>query len=1098
MTTPAVASGAAVGAAIDPHEASATRGDELVALQSALEAESRAAKAREAELRRSRDFLEFAQTAGGFGVFDLDLVTERMNGTALFFELLGLPAGDLTLTQGEWLATIHPADFEPFVERFRAAVETDGQYDYEHRSLLLDGSVRWLAARGRVLPDRPGEARHLIGTITDITTRRALEDQLRNTSDSLSIAQTVAGVATFDLNYATQHYFATENFFDLLRLPRDTPLANLDGLLIHVHPQDFERALRAPFDTTPQSPSYACEYRVILEDGAERWVGEKATVSHDATGQLARIVGAIVDITDLKRTEAVLDVTQKRLERAVRGTQDGLWEVDVANDTAWYGPRFEALLGYDIGELSTARQAFNALVHPEDRALRDATGRNHIERNAVYDVEFRIRHKAGHYEWVRSRGQSERDSTGKAIHIAGSIQLVTDRKRAEQATLEAKLAAEAASRAKSVFLANVSHEIRTPMNGVIGMSDILAETALDDNQREYLTIIRGNAEALLSLINDVLDLSKIEADRLELEQLEFNVRDVIYQTVAAASFQAATKGIELIVDIDADVPFLIIGDPGRLRQIVMNLCGNAIKFTHEGYVLLRIACEPTEVEKIVLRIEVSDTGIGIPADRIDRLFQSFSQVDSSTTRHYGGTGLGLSIVKRLTELMDGAVGVRSEVGKGSCFWVTLHVKTVQLQPSSATHGSGRRILIVDDVAPTRRSIENKLTVFGYESVSVDGVDAALARLADDTNFDVVIADELMPKRGGLDLLAAMRADPRLDKVKFVLMCLFAGDEPDVQGPYRPDAVALKPVRGKAFGRLIDGVITGKAPRAPVIPAPTAAAEAGTCVTGIYRTLSAPSDSMLVAAADTRLQSALLAFPGRRILLVEDNPVNQRVAKRVLQKLLVDVTIANNGAEALERIHAEDFAAVLMDCQMPVMDGFTASRRIREAEKQRGNGVRLPIIALTANVMSEDRQNCIAAGMDAHLGKPIELRLVAQCLERFLGHGPAAPAVDIKALRALTDGDEIFERELIATFIESGDKNVADIVAALAARDYETIGRRAHALKSAGANIHALGLSESAAKLERAVRSNAIGEIAELVQRVGADLSSVNEELRRAG
>jgi CheY-like chemotaxis protein len=193
-------------------------------------------------------------------------------------------------------------------------------------------------------------------------------------------------------------------------------------------------------------------------------------------------------------------------------------------------------------------------------------------------------------------------------------------------------------------------------------------------------------------------------------------------------------------------------------------------------------------------------------------------------------------------------------------------------------------LIVDDVAPTRRSIENKLTVFGYESVSVDGVDAALARLADDTNFDVVIADELMPKRGGLDLLAAMRADPRLDKVKFVLMCLFAGDEPDVQGPYRPDAVALKPVRGKAFGRLIDGVITGKAPRAPVIPAPTAAAEAGTCVTGIYRTLSAPSDSMLVAAADTRLQSALLAFPGRRILLVEDNPVNQRVAKRVLQKL----------------------------------------------------------------------------------------------------------------------------------------------------------------------------------------------------------------------
>jgi signal transduction histidine kinase/DNA-binding response OmpR family regulator len=724
--------------------------------------------------------------------------------------------------------------------------------------------------------------------------------------------------------------------------------------------------------------------------------------------------------------------------------------------------------------------------------------RSHLEHKAVYDVEFRIRHKAGHYEWVRSRGQCERDATGKAIHLAGSIQLVTDRKRAEQATLEAKLAAEAASRAKSVFLANVSHEIRTPMNGVIGMSDILAETELDDTQREYLTIIRGNAEALLSLINDVLDLSKIEADRLELEQLEFNLRDVIYQTVAATSFQAATKGIELVVDIDAAVPFLVTGDPGRVRQIVMNLCGNAIKFTHEGHVHLHIAAEPTEVEKIVLRIEVTDTGIGIPADRIDRLFQTFSQVDSSTTRHYGGSGLGLSIVKRLAELMDGTVGVRSEVGRGSCFWVTLHVKTVQLQPSSAAFGTGKRILVVDDVEPSRRSIATKLKYFSYDAEAVDGVDAALARLAVDRRFDVVLADELMPKRGGLDLLDAMRADPRLDAVKFVLMCLFAGDEPDVQGQHRCDAVALKPIRGKALAKLIDAVITGGAPRSPILPAPTPAAEAGTCVTGVYRTLSPPSESILAATADTRLQPALLAFPGRRILLVEDNPVNQRVAKRVLQKLAVDVSIANNGAEALERIHAEDFDAVLMDCQMPVMDGFTASRRIREAEKRRGNGVRLPIIALTANVMSEDRQNCIAAGMDAHLGKPIELRLLAQCLERFLGHGTAAPAVDIEALRALTDGDEDFERELIATFIESGDKNIADIVAALAAGDYETIGRRAHALKSASANIHALGLSETAAKLERAVRSNAIGEIDRLVQRVGADLSSVNDELRRAG
>ncbi len=1023
---------------------------------------------------------------------------------------LGVAAADLALPQLQerLLSSIHPDDVDELtVQMDRALQQGAGARSFRYRRCMPDGSLQYFRAYHHYYYHSDKTPSHVVGACVNVTQQFLTNEQMRRQKEELEqlhIRVERAALSSqeghWEVDLQSGALWISDSYRALLGYPADFDLSTIKRYRALVHPDDRSMDERAIAECIASGTMFTEVRRMRHANGEWRWIQGRGAVERDADGRPARITGSARDIHEQKIAEEKLLEAQQRFARAVSGTADGLWESDLISGVLWLSPRFMAILGHEAVENTTLTEAdLDKWLHPDELESVRRLRRQAIALDMPLDFEHRMLNKQGDWIWVRARGTVQRDAAGRPLRVSGSTRDITAYHEAHEQLVRATEAAQEANLAKSAFLANMSHEIRTPMNGIIGMTGLLLDTGLDPVQREFADTIHSSADSLLSIINDSLDFSKIEAGKLDVELLEMDLRNCVEEVGSMLGFQAACKHLELIVNMHPGIPERVIGDPQRIRQCLINLLGNAIKFTTKGEVVLEVSHIGDRDNKMLLHFEVRDSGIGLSAEAAAKLFQPFTQADSSTTRKFGGTGLGLSIVKRLVELMGGKVGVSSTLGEGSTFWFTLPLETmvvpINTPAAVMTETLGRHILVVDDNQTNRQVLSRQLEHLGYEVSLADSGAAALNELQRPRAGrppDVLLTDFQMPDMDGAMLGAQIKADPAWSQLRLVLLTsLDRQGDPKHCSDMGFAAYLTKPVRSRELSDCLRQVLNQDALAA----------------SGQY--------PVLLTRSALREQLGAERFSGK-VLVVDDNIVNQKVASRFLERMGLDVVVANDGTDAVQLYETGHFTMVFMDLQMPHMDGYEATRRIRDYEAWRP---RTPIIALTANAMSGQLEHCLAAGMDGLLTQPIDIEKLRETVAAYCQKVQASvdsPALDgastaalleqpvssheaqldIEQLRATADGDEGFVRELSQLYVHSSRQIVNDMHIALTRDDRTDLCRHAHKLKGASAGIHARQVAHLCEALEKNAPGMAPEQLAIQLQQLEQALATLHNRLQQ--
>jgi PAS domain S-box-containing protein len=1077
----------------------------------------------EEELKRSEErFRDLYDTAPvGYHEYDVEGRMTRVNRTEL--EMLGYTREEM-IGQYMWKFNVgEDIVRQEILEKLKGLRPPGRALQRTYRR--KDGTTLTVLIEDRLNKDEGGNITGIRCTIQDITEHKRMEGALRESEDRWQFALQGSGDGVWDWNPQTNQIYYSSQWKAMIGFRDEEVSDTLDEWEKRVHPDDSP-SVKAKIGEhlRGESQIYTSEHRVLCKDGSYKWILDRGkVVSRSEDGRPLRMIGTFSDITDRRKGEEAIrlrneEVAQERrnLQLIFDSVQVGLVLVDGDGEIRRANYNFAKSVGRPLEEVLNRRPGeaiFCASLSHTDRRcgdtpdcrkcpIRGLLNRVLGEGTKVWGLEISIKIiRKGELRsvWLNLNGTPL--TVDGHRHALVSVIDTTSRKNMELSLAAAKEAAEAADRAKSKFLANMSHEIRTPMNGVIGMTGLLLDTPLSPEQRQYAELARSSGESLLLLINDILDFSKIEARKLELDSVDFDLRATLEDVVEMLAFKAQEKGLEMVCLLDPDTPSWLRGDPGRLRQIIVNLSANAVKFTAQGGVTIRAKVAAEDDHSVTLRFAITDTGIGIPKDKQSILFSPFTQIDGSITRKYGGTGLGLAISRQLVDLMGGRIGVESEEGKGSTFWFTAafdrspSVGAQEHRPAADLKGV--RVLVVEHHGASRLQITTLLTSWGCDVDEATDGKSAMAMLLQSAHsgdpFQIALIANPLPDQEGTELGRRIKENREIREVRLVLLTSLGqrGDAARVE-KIGFSGYLTKPVRQSQLRECL-GLVSGR------------------------KEDPEEKTSRPLVTRHTITESLKRRV---RILLAEDNPTSRMVALKILEKLGYRADAVDDGRKAIETLRDTPYDLVLMDCQMPEMDGFEATRCIRSGESGVSNPG-IPIIALTAHAMKGDREVCLETGMNDYLAKPIRPEELAASLDRWLGRAAneraavgaileSSPPVISEAASpekgggpsdSEFGGEGVFDRDgfmnrimgdmelartLAEGFLADMPVQIKKLKAAIGTGDSSLAGKQAHRIKGAALTIGGIAFQKIAYSMELAGKAGNL-------KMLGAQMSQLEEE-----